>query len=499
MAAKVTFAKKKVGVGLLEYRILQMKRSYDTGPGPGKGGYGKGGGGYYGSGGGYKGPGGGYGKGGGGKGSGKGGGGSEQAWLREAAAQDEPRQPMPQHAAGGGRWAAGPSHADADRALGELEWLAPDLQLQIDHKLLSTPVPVGVTLDRALSSMRSWTALRILGSQAVLGAAAADDAAAAAAGCASASAMWGEHALSPLHRRAETLSRGGGPGAPAVLCSLVLSHLPLEGGETLACLSDLVSLRCLRLEHCPALATEALRDLQRLTRLEAVSLSGCTRLGDGAVGYLMPMLELKALHLDDTATGDVAMLMATVFPQLVRLRMARTAATDKGLLVLGRRSALSELSLAGCEQITDDGVRALATVSRLRQLDLSGATGVSAGATLALQAALPACRLGPATAPPSVAPAHAIVRTSSSEAPTPPPPAPAPPPAMATAAAAHAPHAAASGRGSGWGGPLREASPAPAFAPAVAPAAQQSMFLAQLAQKMSQKNVQVASFVQTPP
>ena len=117
--------------------------------------------------------------------------------------------------------------------------------------------------------------------QAVLDAAAADDAAAAAAGCASASAMWGEHALSPLHRRAEMLSRGGGPGAPAMLCSLVLSHLPLEGGETLACLSDLVSLRCLRLEHCPALATEALRDLQRLTRLEVVSLSGCARLVDG--------------------------------------------------------------------------------------------------------------------------------------------------------------------------------------------------------------------------
>lgn len=476
---------------------FQMKRSYeyyDAGPGPGKGGYGKGSG-YYGSGGGYKGLGGGFGKGGGGKGSGKGGGSSEQAWLRgRATAQDElQRQPAPQHAAGGGRWAVGPPHIDVDRALGELEWLAPDLQLEIDHRLLSTPVPVGVTLDRALGGLRSWTALRLLGSQALLDAAAADDTAAAAAGCASASAMWGEHALSPLHRHAETLCRGSSPGATSVLCSLVLSHLPLEGSETLACLSDLVSLRCLQLEHCPALATEALRDLQRLTRLEIVSLSGCARLVDGAVGYLMPMLELKALHLDDTACGDVAMLMATVFPQLVRLRMARTAATDKGLLVLGRRSALLELSLAGCEQITDDGVRALASVSRLRQLDLSGATGVSAGATLALQSALPTCRLGPAMAPPLVAPVHAIVRTSSSEAPVP------TPTAMAATVAVHAPHAASSGSGSGWGGPLREATPAPAVAPAEAPAAQQSTFLAQLAQKMSERNVHVSSFVQNPP
>ena len=106
--------------------------------------------------------------------------------------------------------------------------------------------------------------------------------------------------------------------------------------------------------RCPP--HQALRELRRCTRLETVSFRGCSRLTDQAVGFLMPMQALQLLCLDDTRCGDIAMLMAcAVGAPLSRLHMARCAGvTDKGLAVLGKRSGVTELNLAGCEHVSDE-------------------------------------------------------------------------------------------------------------------------------------------------
>jgi hypothetical protein len=69
-----------------------------------------------------------------------------------------------------------------------------------------------------------------------------------------------------------------------------------------------------------------------------------------------PNQALQLLCLDDTRCGDVAMLMAcAVGAPLSRLHMARCAGvTDKGLNVLGKRSGVTELNLAGCEHVSDE-------------------------------------------------------------------------------------------------------------------------------------------------
>ena len=68
------------------------------------------------------------------------------------------------------------------------------------------------------------------------------------------------------------------------------------------------------------------------------------------------MQALQLLCLDDTRCGDIAMLMAcAVGAPLSRLHMARCAGvTDKGLQVLGKRSGVTELNLAGCEHVSDE-------------------------------------------------------------------------------------------------------------------------------------------------
>ena len=104
------------------------------------------------------------------------------------------------------------------------------------------------------------------------------------------------------------------------------------------------------------LPCQALRELRRCTRLELVSFRGCSRLTDQAVGFLMPMQALQLLCLDDTRCGDIAMLMAcAVGAPLSRLHMSRCAGvTDKGLQVLGKRSGVTELNIAGCEHVSDE-------------------------------------------------------------------------------------------------------------------------------------------------
>ena len=69
-----------------------------------------------------------------------------------------------------------------------------------------------------------------------------------------------------------------------------------------------------------------------------------------------PHQALQLLCLDDTRCGDIAMLMAcAVGAPLSRLHMARCAGvTDKGLAVLGKRSGVTELNLAGCEHVSDE-------------------------------------------------------------------------------------------------------------------------------------------------
>ena len=101
----------------------------------------------------------------------------------------------------------------------------------------------------------------------------------------------------------------------------------------------------------PRLALEGLRELQLLTSLQLLSLNGCRSVDSQCVGFAMVMPELHALHLDDTACNDVALLTATVLPKLCRLHARRTKISDHGLRVLSKRASLTDLAVGGCEEL----------------------------------------------------------------------------------------------------------------------------------------------------
>jgi hypothetical protein len=192
---------------------------------------------------------------------------------------------------------------------------------------------------------------------------------------------WGPTALAPL-REVDA----------ARLCSLLLSGLPLVGRGALAPLSELCALRVLRVEHSAALPTEALRSLQRLVRVELASFRGCCSLDDQTVGFLLPMARLRALHLDGTRVGDVALLVASVLPLLARVHVSGTGVSDLGIEVLARRAtSLTELSVANCGALTEAALASFARVGGLARLDLSGCANISQQALGAFAAKRPAC------------------------------------------------------------------------------------------------------------
>ena len=184
------------------------------------------------------------------------------------------------------------------------------------------------------------------------------------------------------------------------LKSLCLRRLPLVSGAALHVIGSLTQLRALRIEDAPRLPADAAAELQELSGLRLLSFCGNTAMGNACVGYAMVMPELHALHLDDTACDDVAVLTASVLPKLVRLSMRRTAITDHGLRVLAKRCCLTALDIAGCKQLTDEGISLLTAQTHIQHLDLADCPLVSSERRARLEHALRASGALPPPVPP---------------------------------------------------------------------------------------------------
>ena len=275
------------------------------------------------------------------------------------------------------------------KALAAVESHPPDGAL-ILNALTDPPEDCCATLRRLLSETHPCRGLR-LEAHHVLGA--PTDAAAAHVILhdreTASQGKWARTFLTPFAQAAS------GSGLCAHLTSLTLHGLPLVGVTALSPLGDLTRPRALRIEESPHLPTEGLRELQLLTSLQLLSLNGCRSVDSQCVGFAMVMPELHALHLDDTACNDVALLTATVLPKLCRLHARRTKISDHGLRVLSKRASLTDLAVGGCEELTDEGIMHLATQLHLQRLDVAGCPGTTKG-TLSTTSAKP-CRVAAST------------------------------------------------------------------------------------------------------
>ena len=279
--------------------------------------------------------------------------------------------------------AGGASHSGAN-PLHELDSAAIDVSLVVDahneHGNVINSALQGLWAERLLLSFKLDAHLRSGGEAANAELARREE---------SSGGLWARDALKAFAQ----------PNMWPALTTLHLHGLPLVTSTSLNPIGGLIHLRSLRIEDSPQLPTDAARELQELKYLELVSFNGCRSIDNQAVGYAIVMTELISLHLDDTQCNDVAVLIASVFPKLVRLSMRRTGVSDHGVRVLSRRTSLCELSLSGCQEITDEGVSQLSsqqssTFRSLQRLDISDCPQITSAAVL------PHCRINEPPIPP---------------------------------------------------------------------------------------------------
>lgn len=157
---------------------------------------------------------------------------------------------------------------------------------------------------------------------------------------------------------------------PASVQTLDLSCCRTLNDAGLSALSHCTSLTSLDVSGCMQFSDAGLQVLARLHSLRYVNLSGCSKLTDAGAGALAhhDLLTLKLTHC--YRLTSLAFVVGMV--RLESLDAAWcTSLIDEGLVGLARLVKLRDLSLRGCYQLTDVGLRML-TALPLHTLNLSG-------------------------------------------------------------------------------------------------------------------------------
>ncbi len=161
------------------------------------------------------------------------------------------------------------------------------------------------------------------------------------------------------------------------LSSLAELDMTRCGKITDAGLSGLWGLKGLRelcLGYCENITDAGLAQLRVFESLARLDLSGCTWITDAGLGNLRGLGSLEELNLSgcDRVT-DAGLAHLTRLRRLETLSLAWCTLNDAGLSRLAVMPALSTLELGFCSGLSGDGLRRLARVQGLANLDLRGA------------------------------------------------------------------------------------------------------------------------------
>ena len=160
-------------------------------------------------------------------------------------------------------------------------------------------------------------------------------------------------------------------------------------------LGHLSSLTSLNVSHCGKITGAGLKELGHLSSLTSLDLEGCGAQGaivfvythlsqpaklpanhrcgaQGARAHVLPYLYQHDMVLQDYGCWAEG-ARAPVLPYLPQLERLRQDIMDAGLKELGHVSSLTSLDLAGCDKITDSGLKNLGRhLSSLTSLNLRG-------------------------------------------------------------------------------------------------------------------------------
>ncbi len=130
------------------------------------------------------------------------------------------------------------------------------------------------------------------------------------------------------------------------------------------------NLQTLRLIEQSSVTPEAMSDIRKLKNLRSLDMRGC-EIGSENLAELVTLKNLKGLkigaesaYLDDTAAQEVGKMK-----NLTSLAIEKSAITDDGVKLLVNLP-LTELSLAHCSNIMDEGMNSIAKMKNLKKLSL---------------------------------------------------------------------------------------------------------------------------------
>jgi hypothetical protein len=149
-------------------------------------------------------------------------------------------------------------------------------------------------------------------------------------------------------------------------------------GRGFAAMAAMPRLRGLAVS-CKGVDDAALSTLARFPALKELLPMDVQDEGFRHVGRCEALEALWCMYCRDTT--DAASEQIAGLPRVKTYYAGATRITDRSLEILGRMSSLESIELYECRGITDAGLRCLAGLPRLRNIGLSGLTGVTLAGT----------------------------------------------------------------------------------------------------------------------
>ena len=162
------------------------------------------------------------------------------------------------------------------------------------------------------------------------------------------------------------------------LTPLPLTKLTLDNNSSLTDLSALAhmfTLHHLSLSRCDSLPDKALKSLVGLKQLRTMDLSFCTSLTVDGLCTLSDLTGLKELDFTDTRADDEVLHVLCRSLELESLQLCGCDITDVGLRNLASQRSLRYLNLEGCQSISNLGP--LEKLVSLLELDLYDCQDIS--------------------------------------------------------------------------------------------------------------------------
>ncbi|KAL3219059.1 hypothetical protein MRX96_050562 [Rhipicephalus microplus] len=140
--------------------------------------------------------------------------------------------------------------------------------------------------------------------------------------------------------------------------------------------SHLHNLRAIHMRYCMGLTNIALKHLSRISSLEVVVLKSCSKIRSKAMAFIAPgktPSNIVELDVSFTAVNDVgARYIAQGMQKLRVLNLSGCMVGDKGIARIARSlSSLCTLKIARCQEISDNGIKAIAcNLKKLKAIDI---------------------------------------------------------------------------------------------------------------------------------